>query len=41
MKGMQDIATDEKIQIIKRHGLQKLDIILNIVGIINKVIGAL
>ncbi len=40
-EGYANIATDEKIQIIKRHGLQKLDIILNIVGIINKVIGAL
>ena len=35
---LEDTMTSEKIQIIKRHGLQKLDIILNIVGIINKVI---
>ena len=35
------MTASEKIQIIKRHGLQKLDIILNIVGIINKTLGAL
>ena len=40
-EGYANTVTDEKIQIIKRHGLQKLDIILNIVGIINKVIGVL
>ena len=33
--------TSEKIEIIKRHGLQKLDAILNIVGMINKIIGVL
>ena len=33
--------TSEKIEIIKRHGLQKLDVILNIVGMINKIIGVL
>ena len=35
---LEDAMTSEKIQIIKRHGLQKLDIILDIVGIINKII---
>ena len=34
----EDRVTSKKIQIIKRHGLQKLDIILNLVGIINKII---
>ena len=34
-------VTSEKIDIIKHHGLQKLDIILNIVGVINKTIEAL
>ena len=34
----EDRVTSKKIQIIKHHGLQKLDIILNIVGIINKII---
>ena len=35
---IEDIVTSEKVRIIKLHGLQKLDIILNIVGIINKII---
>ena len=40
-KKIENMTASEKIQIIKRHGLQKLDIILNIVGIINKTLGAL
>ena len=38
---VEDMVTSKKIQIIKRHGLQKLDIILNIVGMLNKIIGIL
>ena len=40
-KKIKNMTASEKIQIIKRHGLQKLDIILNIVGIINKTFGVL